>query len=83
MKLNGYTVQSGGLILGWRRTASKAFDLADTYVNQDVQVLFGQHTLEEIEAIERCEQSRLRSPIALQIESGTWMVGAVTSGQAK
>jgi len=83
MRLNGYTVQSGGLILGWRRTAGKAFDLADTYVGQDVQVLFGQHTLTEIEAIERCEASRLRSPIAFKIESGTWLVEAVTNEQAK
>jgi len=84
MKLNGYTVRSGQLILGWRRTAQKAFDLADTYGGRHVQVLFGQHTLDEIQAIERQEQTRINSPIGLDLqESGAFLKEAVYSHEAK
>jgi hypothetical protein len=74
MLVPGYTVHenSSGLVVGWRKTAAKAFDLADSYAPRDMNVLFGKMSLEAILEIERCEAGRLRSPIALQLHPSGW-----------
>jgi hypothetical protein len=67
MKLIGFTVvdDASGLIVGFRRTAGKAFDLRDKYVGREMAVLVAKLTLEEILVLERAEAGR--SPVAFSL----------------